>query len=217
MKLLKYTMIELLLTIAIIIILSAILLPALSRARGSVKRIVCTNNLKQIFLHSQNYSSDYNDLVLPGAVLYGAYNVWWRNMLMNQKYIVGSRKELFCPAFDSERSSKTVAGQETDYGENYHTNDPATTMHGWWPFKNSKVINPSYCVQFGEAAAVTFRPYYTTWESDMSFRHFNSSNFGMFDGHVENFRLYKIGIDNTGGASEYNGWFEDTKRWRPFE
>lgn len=57
----NYTLIELLITIAIIVILAGLLLPALKNSRDRVKSISCANNFKQINLAFTCYTGDYND------------------------------------------------------------------------------------------------------------------------------------------------------------
>lgn len=63
-----FTLIELLIVMAIIALLAAILFPVFAKARDKARQTACTNNLKQIYLGYRMYGQDY-DGSFPTTVL----------------------------------------------------------------------------------------------------------------------------------------------------
>jgi prepilin-type N-terminal cleavage/methylation domain-containing protein/prepilin-type processing-associated H-X9-DG protein len=60
-----FTLIEILIVIAIIALLAAILFPVFSRARESARRSSCASNLKQLALGMIQYAQDYDEQLPP--------------------------------------------------------------------------------------------------------------------------------------------------------
>lgn len=75
-----FTLIELMVVIAIVAILVALLLPAVQQAREAARRSTCKNNLKQIGLALHNYHHTFTRF--PHGALAPYYNGNWRSRIM---------------------------------------------------------------------------------------------------------------------------------------
>jgi prepilin-type processing-associated H-X9-DG protein/prepilin-type N-terminal cleavage/methylation domain-containing protein len=62
----EFTLVELLVVIAVIAILASMLLPALNKARNTAKKMKCVNNVKQIVMAALNYAVDFKGWVPYG-------------------------------------------------------------------------------------------------------------------------------------------------------
>src|SRR5882672_1927809 len=80
-----FTLVELLVVIAVIAILAALLMPALSKARERGQAIVCLNNTKQLLLGWQLYADDHEGFLPYNLIMAGTSirtNLNWVNNVM---------------------------------------------------------------------------------------------------------------------------------------
>jgi prepilin-type N-terminal cleavage/methylation domain-containing protein/prepilin-type processing-associated H-X9-DG protein len=89
-----FTLIEILVVVAIIALLAAILFPVFSRARESARRASCMSNLKQIGLGLLQYAQDYDEKIVGSGS-----QLDWLGPYMPY---IGDRQLLLCPSVSAQ-------------------------------------------------------------------------------------------------------------------
>ncbi len=67
-RIFEFTLVELLITIAVIAILISTLLPALNKAREAARKTGCSNHLKSIGTAANMYRQDFDDHIMPPLI-----------------------------------------------------------------------------------------------------------------------------------------------------
>jgi len=183
-----FTLIELLIVIAIIAILAAMLLPALARARSTAQRITCVNNMRQLHSAFLDYADNNNDYIFP--YVYGSM-CWGQNL-----YLSGVFKPLGCTSLYGFKTFSCPAVQAPIGGKMTPVLDSNTTYHYGANMLFSRSYSNAYKQTLYKLGKLT-NCSSICWLSDantyiISFnnlnyidpRHLNYANILFADGHV---------------------------------
>jgi len=207
----NFTLVELLTVISVIAILTALLMPALSKAKQSVRSAACANNERQIGQAFSMYINDYNGYFpkagdwMTVAVLPPLYNwpyVWGTLAPPVKEYGV-----LYCMTDQNPGLRNYSYGGEKrfyfSYGYNYLNLGGGVLMNGG--VQLNKISTPSSKAAITDSSGTGMNqdgpscPYFyygTSFTGTWSIRHSLGSNVLYVDGHVK-WDAYKFLFGNS--------------------
>ncbi len=152
-----FTLVELLVVVAIIAMLIAVLLPALNKAKDAAISVDCLSRQRQLAVGCLMYSSEHNNTVTATSRAGGTWH-HWITYISGKKLItpngsttgqvyVSPGKTYGCPAFESYESDvkRNIYGNNPRYGYGMYSprKQDHKTARGWDFYKYLKTKTPS--------------------------------------------------------------------------
>lgn len=206
-----FTLVELLIVIAIIGILASLLLPALSNAKRTAKGLTCKNNLKQIGLAMNNYTIDYDGWLFPSTrtdeslVLPTHTGPLACYLGFDKQSVADYNRWDAVNAINCPLNTRKDGGGYFDYSANSNVH-PVVLWAGATMKKLSSIKNPSSKISHGDSSIDSFRRAFNCFASGdtypiigttyrMGFHHNNGSNCLFVDSHVSEIKFKNMSED----------------------
>ena len=163
-----FTLIELLLVIAVIAVLLAILMPALRAARDQAKKTVCTGHVKGLVLALRMYVDDYEGKTHKSPN-YGLWDNAWEQPAVVRKYGLNDSMAYWGVAYEPFAKNKKIF------------RCPSTKRVDDWPEKGSPWGLPAQ--KYFRYCSYGLNGYITDKKIDIEFKH--QSEVIAFQDHIE--------------------------------
>jgi len=236
-----FTLIELLVVISIIMLLMAILIPSLRKAREQAKRVVCQSNQHQIMVAWYQYTTDFKDRLVNGNT--GSHvqgtapatgeNCWvglvgrwkWAGLVPDEtpEEQIYDIKVGTLWSYTQNPGLYRCPSMMEDVMRNYSIVD---RMNGWDPSQeNHRIIRMTsrirdagsqlVLIDDGQQTAHSWTSYWDNpeWMEPISTRHTDGSTFAFADGHVEHWAWTHENTKLVGAMTLYQYLEENRFEW----
>ncbi len=218
-----FTLVELLIILAIISILMSLLLPAMQRSMGFARQTQCGNNLRQLHLQFMRYAEDFRGALAlhPQAWIYRMRDTYPDDFSGAKMWSNNSagRQIWHCPACPLNGVGDSNSSGASDYGNNVCWNRPADETSSSPNVTRIVQIAPRPAEKFmlADIATNAGRPcFYPIYPDQMTVSLIHDSRLNMlyFDGHVQS-RSDPYSITRWTAWNGFSGYYAAADK-RPF-
>lgn len=226
-----FTLIEMLVVIAIVAVLAALLFPALQTVLARGKNAACLGKLRSISVALHQYIADNSGLLIPYASMNGATFFWFDaldpymgfNDDTNNSSRLQPRDWQLCPAKPVKPSGAPNSRQVVGYGWNYRQfgNSKSDEASGKGNRRLAEVRMPAQTIIIadsmdvpdaqGQIPPISQNRLLYNWKKDMlATRHSGRGNYLMLDGHIVPFKPEEVvadGPNDSSGLSPRTPWW----------
>lgn len=155
-KQLSFTVLELMVVVAIIAVLAALIIPTVGSAKEKAFQVKCANNLRQIGMGIEYYKEDHDSCYpFPSPTAYSYWDKWALMNELGSNYIKNSWGVFSCPASRNRKDLNLrvngIAGARMDYEINsgvfgMKVNGTNSFWHGPPDNRNESINIPTIAV-----------------------------------------------------------------------